>query len=76
VDCSYQERFADFDFKEVRKHWELKLNQYSEREQSLRRYDSRSFEDQGLEKIAEIPLTSNGLVLNTLFFTTFLLIFF
>ena len=52
-----QERFADFDFKEVRKHWELKLNQYSEREQSLRRYDSRSFEDQGLEKIAEIPLT-------------------
>ncbi|MCH4484484.1 MobA/MobL family protein [Staphylococcus haemolyticus] len=52
-----QERFADFDFKEVRKHWELKLNQYSEREQSLRRYDSRSFEDQGLDKIAEIPLT-------------------
>ncbi|WP_218086150.1 MobA/MobL family protein [Staphylococcus epidermidis] len=52
-----QERFADFDFKEVRKHWELKLNQYSEREQSLRRYDSRSFEAQGLEKIAEIPLT-------------------
>ena len=52
-----QERFADFDFKEVRKHWELKLNQYSEREQSLRRYDSRSFEDQELEKIAEIPLT-------------------
>ena len=36
-----QERFADFDFKEVR-NWELKLNQYSEREQSLRRYDSRS----------------------------------
>ncbi|HCQ3515956.1 TPA: MobA/MobL family protein, partial [Staphylococcus aureus] len=52
-----QERFADFDFKEVRKHWELKLNQYSEREQSLRRYDSRSFETQGLDKIAEIPLT-------------------
>lgn len=52
-----QERFANFDYKEVRKHWELKLNQYSEREQSLRRYDSRSFEDQGLEKIAEIPLT-------------------
>ncbi|OHP86092.1 MobA/MobL family protein [Staphylococcus sp. HMSC068D03] len=52
-----QERFADFDFKEVRKHWELKLNQYSEHEQSLRRYDSRSFEAQGLEKIAEIPLT-------------------
>ncbi|MGX0171375.1 MobA/MobL family protein [Staphylococcus hominis] len=52
-----QERFADFDFEEVRKHWELKLNQYSEREQSLRRYDSRSFEAQGLEKIAEIPLT-------------------
>lgn len=52
-----QERFADFDFKEVRKHWELKLNQYSEREQSLRRYDSRSFEEQGLDKIAEIPLT-------------------
>ncbi|WP_459042100.1 MobA/MobL family protein [Staphylococcus epidermidis] len=52
-----QERFADFDFKEVRKHWELKLNQYSEHEQSLRRYDSRSFEEQGLEKIAEIPLT-------------------
>ncbi|MGW9965553.1 MobA/MobL family protein [Staphylococcus hominis] len=52
-----QERFVDFDFKEVRKHWELKLNQYSEREQSLRRYDSRSFEEQGLEKIAEIPLT-------------------
>lgn len=52
-----QERFADFDFKEVRKHWELKLNYYSEREQSLRRYDSRSFEEQGLEKIAEIPLT-------------------
>ncbi|MCG1103746.1 MobA/MobL family protein [Staphylococcus epidermidis] len=52
-----QERFADFDFKEVRNHWELKLNQYSEREQSLRRYDSRSFEAQGLDKIAEIPLT-------------------
>ncbi|QIY36018.1 MobA/MobL family protein [Staphylococcus hominis] len=52
-----QERFANFDYKEVRKHWELKLNQYSEREQSLRRYDSRSFEDQGLDKIAEIPLT-------------------
>ncbi|PAJ54302.1 MobA/MobL family protein [Staphylococcus aureus] len=52
-----QERFADFDFKEVRKHWELKLNYYSEHEQSLRRYDSRSFEDQGLDKIAEIPLT-------------------
>lgn len=52
-----QERFADFDFKEIRKHWELKLNQYSEREQSLRRYDSRSFEAQGLDKIAEIPLT-------------------
>ncbi|MCG2371915.1 MobA/MobL family protein [Staphylococcus epidermidis] len=52
-----QERFADFDFKEVRKHWELKLNQYSEREQSLRRYDSRSFGAQGLDKIAEIPLT-------------------
>ena len=52
-----QERFADFDFKEVRKHWELKLNQYSEREQSLRRYDSRSFGAQGLDKIAEIPLS-------------------
>ncbi|MCC3712343.1 MobA/MobL family protein [Staphylococcus hominis] len=52
-----QERFADFDFKEVRKHWELKLNYYSEREQSLKRYDSRSFEEQGLDKIAEIPLT-------------------
>ena len=52
-----QERFADFDFKEVREHWELKLNYYSEREQSLRRFDSRSFEAQGLEKIAEIPLT-------------------
>lgn len=52
-----QERFADFDFKEVRQHWELKLNYYSEREQSLRRYDSRSFEAQGLDKIAEIPLT-------------------
>lgn len=52
-----QERFANFDYKEVRKHWELKLNYYSEREQSLRRYDSRSFEEQGLEKIAEIPLT-------------------
>ena len=42
-----QERFADFDFKEVRKHWELKLNQYSEREQSLRRYDSRSLKIKG-----------------------------
>lgn len=52
-----QERFANFDYKEVRKNWELKLNYYSEREQSLRRYDSRSFEAQGLEKIAEIPLT-------------------
>ena len=41
-----KKRFADFDFKEVRNHWELKLNQYSEREQSLRRYDSRSFEAQ------------------------------
>ncbi|MEB5794006.1 MobA/MobL family protein [Staphylococcus hominis] len=52
-----QERFADFDYKQIRKNWELKLNYYSEREQSLRRYDSRSFEEQGLDKIAEIPLT-------------------
>ena len=52
-----QERFADFDYKQIRKNWELKLNYYSEREQSLRRYDSRSFEAQGLDKIAEIPLT-------------------
>lgn len=52
-----QERFADFDYKQIRKNWELKLNYYSEREQSLKRYDSRSFEEQGLDKIAEIPLT-------------------
>ncbi|MGV3144190.1 MobA/MobL family protein [Staphylococcus simulans] len=52
-----QERFADFDYKQIRKNWELKLNYYSKREQSLRIYDSRSFEEQGLEKIAEIPLT-------------------
>lgn len=52
-----QERFGDVDYKSVRSNWENKLNYYSEREQSLRRYDSRSFENQGLNKIAEIPLT-------------------
>ena len=31
-----QERFADFDYKQIRKNWELKLNYYSEREQSLK----------------------------------------
>ena len=56
-----QERFADFDFKEVRKHWELKLNQYSEREQSLRRYDSRSFEAQGLEKSQKFHLQEKNI---------------
>ena len=26
----------DFDYKQIRKNWELKLNYYSEREQSLK----------------------------------------
>lgn len=52
-------RFCELDFDNIRKNWSDKLNYYSEREQSLRRYDNRSFEKQGLEKIAEIPLTQD-----------------
>lgn len=52
-----QERFGELDYNSVRSNWANKLNYYSKREQSLRQYDSRSFENQGLEKIAEIPLT-------------------
>lgn len=52
-------RFCELDFNNIRKKWSEKLNYYSEREESLRRYDHRSFESQGLEKIAEIPLTQD-----------------
>ena len=52
-----QERFGELDYNSVRSNWANKLNYYSKREQSLRQYDSRSFENQGLDKIAEIPLT-------------------
>ena len=52
-----QERFSDFQTTPLRKSWEQKLNFFAEREHSLRRYDNRSFEKQGLEKIAQIPLT-------------------
>lgn len=52
-------RFCELDFNNIREKWSEKLNYYSEREKSLRRYDHRSFESQGLEKIAEIPLTQD-----------------
>lgn len=52
-----QERFAELDLKNLRKNWEDKLNQFAERENSERRYDSRSFIDQGREQIAHIHLT-------------------
>lgn len=52
-----QIRFNDINTNEIRENWKEKLNYYSEREQSLKRYDNRSFEKQGLNKIAEIPLT-------------------
>ncbi|PKE16082.1 MobA/MobL family protein [Macrococcoides caseolyticum] len=52
-----QERFAELDLKNLRKNWEDKLNQFAEREDSERRYDSRSFRDQGREQIAHIHLT-------------------
>lgn len=52
-----QIRFNDINTEEIRKKWSDKLNHYAERENSLRRYDNRSFEKQGLDKIAEIPLT-------------------
>ncbi|WP_232782721.1 MobA/MobL family protein [Macrococcoides caseolyticum] len=52
-----QERFAEIDLKTTRKNWEEKLNQFAEREDSERRYDSRSFIDQGREQIAHIHLT-------------------
>lgn len=52
-----QERFAELDLKNLRKNWEEKLNQFAERENSERRYDSRSFIDQGREQIAHIHLT-------------------
>lgn len=52
-----QERFAELDLKNLRKNWEDKLNQFAERENSERRYDSRSFIDQGKKEIAHIPLT-------------------
>ncbi|RIL91049.1 MobA/MobL family protein [Staphylococcus cohnii] len=53
-------RFSEFDkekMNQIRENWANKLNYYSQREQSLRQYDHRSFEKQGLNKIAEIPLT-------------------
>lgn len=52
-----QERFAELDLKNLRKNWEDKLNQFAEKENSERRYDSRSFIDQGREQIAHIHLT-------------------
>ncbi|PKE69218.1 MobA/MobL family protein [Macrococcoides caseolyticum] len=52
-----QERFAELDLKNLRKNWEDKLNQFAERENSDRRYDSKSFKDQGREQIAHIHLT-------------------
>lgn len=52
-----QERFAEIDLKTTRKNWEEKLNQFAERENSERRYDSRSFIEQGREEIAQIHLT-------------------
>ncbi|WP_354680654.1 MobA/MobL family protein (plasmid) [Macrococcoides caseolyticum] len=52
-----QQRFAELDLKNLRKNWEDKLNQFAERENSERRYDSRSFIDQGREQIAHIHLT-------------------
>lgn len=52
-----QERFGELDYNSVRSNWAKKLNYYAQREGSLRQYDSRSFENQGLDKIAEIPLT-------------------
>lgn len=52
-----QERFAEIDLKTTRKNWEEKLNQFAERENSERRYDSRSFIAQGREQIAHIHLT-------------------
>lgn len=52
-----QIRFSDINTDEIRKNWATKLNYYSQREESLRQYDHRSFEKQGLDKIAEIPLT-------------------
>ncbi|QYA36567.1 MobA/MobL family protein [Macrococcoides caseolyticum] len=52
-----QERFAELDLKNLRKNWENKLNQFAERENSERRYDSRSFIEQGKKELAHIPLT-------------------
>src|SRR5699024_5351815 len=52
-------RFSEFDkekMNQIRENWANKLNYYSQREESLRQYDHRSFEKQGLNKIAEIPL--------------------
>lgn len=52
-----QERFSDIQTTPLRKSWEQKLNFFAERENSQRRYDSRSFEEQGKEKIAQIRLS-------------------
>ncbi|WP_432721652.1 MobA/MobL family protein [Staphylococcus shinii] len=52
-----QERFSDIKTAPLRKSWEEKLNFFAERENSQRRYDSRSFEEQGKEKIAQIRLS-------------------
>ncbi|WP_260733752.1 MobA/MobL family protein, partial [Macrococcoides caseolyticum] len=57
IKLEYKERFAELDLKNLRKNWEDKLNQFAERENSERRYDSRSFIDQGREQIAHIHLT-------------------
>lgn len=52
-----QVRFGEIDYNHIRKSWENKLNFYAEREQSERSYDSRSFENQGKEKLALVPLS-------------------
>lgn len=52
-----QIKFSDINTDKIRENWAAKLNYYSQREESLRQYDHRSFEKQGLNKIAEIPLT-------------------
>ncbi|RIM91003.1 MobA/MobL family protein [Staphylococcus xylosus] len=52
-----QERFSDIKTVPLRKSWEEKLNFFAERENSQRRYDSRNFEEQGKEKIAQIRLS-------------------
>lgn len=52
-----QVRFGELDYNQIRKNWENKLNFIAEREQSNRTYDSRSFEKQGKEELALVPLS-------------------